>query len=485
MRSLHRLAVLACASLACLATQAHAQAPSQHPRLQQALALADAWLDAQRDYLEIPGLSVGVVYDQELVWSRGFGFADLERQVPATPATMYSICSISKLFTSIGVMQLRDEGRLRLDDPVGRHLDWFRIRRTDSLAPEITVAGLLTHSSGLPRESAHPYWTGPDFVFPAREEIVALLPTQETLYPAEQYFQYSNLGITLAGEIIGALANEPYDAYVRRRILDPLGMRSTFSDMPEQHRGGSLATGYSAINRQGTRTPVTFFSARGIAPAAGYASTVEDLARFASWQLRVLGRTGGEDVLRRNTLREMQRVHWMDPDLETMWGLGFGVWRSGDRTLVGHGGSCPGFRSQLAIAPEAKVATIVLANAQGVNAGQMAEALLDIVAPALRAARDTAAPKRADPANAKYVGTYESGFAGETAIVAWEDGLAALFLPTTTPVQGLTRLRRVGEHTFRRVRKDDSLGETIVFETGPDGAVTRLVWHNNQYRRVR
>jgi CubicO group peptidase (beta-lactamase class C family) len=461
--------------------------PASHPRVQQALALAEVWLDAQRDYLQIPGLSVGIVYDQHTLWSRGFGYADRERRTPATPATLYSICSISKLFTGIGVMQLRDAGRLRLDDPVARHLDWFRIRRTDPDAPEVTVAGILTHSSGLPRETAHPYWTGPEFAFPTREQIIESISSQETLYPAYTYYQYSNLGLTLAGEVVAAASGAPYEEYVRKHVLEPLGLRSTYIDMPEQHRGGRLATGYSAITRQGAREPVRFFAARGIAPAAGYASSVEDLARFAAWQFRVLDRKGGEEVLSRNSLREMQRVHWVDPDFETTRGLGFGVWRSGNQTFVGHGGSCPGFRSQLLLKPDEKVAAIFMANAQGVNASQFAQRLYDIVSPALKAAvTDTAAAARQPDASlARYAGIYDLGFAGEMAVVQWEDGLAAVGLPTMDPLQELTRLRKVGEHTFRRVREHDQLGETVVFEIGPDGRATRMVWHSNQFRRVR
>jgi CubicO group peptidase (beta-lactamase class C family) len=380
--------------------------PASHPRVQQALALAEVWLDAQRDYLQIPGLSVGIVHDERTLWSRGFGHADRERRTPATPATLYSICSISKLFTGVGVMQLRDDGRLRLDDPVARHLDWFRIRRTDPDAPEITVAGILTHSSGLPRESAHPYWTGPEFAFPTREQIVESISSQETLYPASTFFQYSNLGLTLAGEVVAAASGMPYERYVRERILEPLGMRSTYVDMPEQHRGARLATGYSAITRRGTREPVRFFAARGIAPAAGFASSVEDLARFASWQFRVLDRKGGEEVLSRNSLREMQRVHWIDPDFETTFGLGFAVWRQGNQTFVGHGGSCPGFRSQLLLKPDEKIAAIVMANAQGVNTSHFVQGLYDLVSPALRAAaRDTAgAAPRPDASLARYAG---------------------------------------------------------------------------------
>jgi CubicO group peptidase (beta-lactamase class C family) len=463
------------------------QTVAQHPRVKQALNLVQVWLDAQRAYQQIPGVSAAIVYDQQLLWSAGFGYADLSRKTPATPSTIYSICSISKLFTSVGVMQLRDEGKLRLDDPVARHIPWFKIKRSDPLGPEITVEGLLTHSSGLPRESDFPYWTGPEFAFPTREQVKERLASQETLYPAETYFQYSNLGITLAGELIASVSGEAYEAYVGKRILSPLGLKSTTPEIPEKERGGRLATGYSALRRDGTRVPVPFFMVRGIAPAAGYASSAEDLARFASWQFRVLERKGGEDVLRSNTLREMQRVHWVDPDLETMWGLGFSISRSEGKVFVGHGGSCPGFRTQLLLKPDEKLATIFLSNAQGVNTGEFVQQMYNIVAPAIKAAAKPTTNEAGKPlANvARYTGTYESGFGGEVAIVEWEDGLAALSLPTMEPVKGLTKLRMTGEHTFRRIRKDEALGETLVFEMGREGQAVRMIWNSNQYRHVR
>jgi CubicO group peptidase (beta-lactamase class C family) len=446
-----------------------------HPRVAAALETAATWLEAQRAYEEIPGVSAAIVYDQDVLWIGAYGLADIARRAPARPDTIYSICSISKLFTSIAVMQQRDAGRLRLDDPVRRHLPWFDLRVTAPEAGDITIEGLLTHASGLPRESDHPYWTGPSFEFPTREAIVAGLKNQETVYPAETYFQYSNLGLTLAGEVAAAAAGQPYAAYVKARILDPLGLASTFPEMPEAERGRRLATGYSAIQRDGTRSPMPFFQARGIAPAAGFASTAEDLARFASWQFRVLGGHGGTGVLAAPTLREMHRVHWVDPDFETTWGLGFSVWRSDGRTFVGHGGSCPGFRTQLLLKPDEKIATVFMANALGVNAQQYAQRLYDLVAPA---------PKPPDPTLAAYVGTYRSSFGGEIAVVRWEDGLAMLGLPTTDPVRALTKLRPAGEHTFRRVRRDEALGEAVVFEMGPDGRAARIRWWSNYYPRV-
>ena len=481
-----RLSLQAALAALVFVSRAAADAPlASDPRVANAVELARVWLEAQRAYERVPGVSAAVVHDQEVLWIGGFGHADLAERRPATADTIYSICSISKLFTSLAVLQLRDAGKLRLDDPVGKHLSWFAIKRTDPDGPEVTVEGLLTHASGLPRESDHPYWTAPDFAFPPRESVIERIKNQETLYPAATYFQYSNLGITLAGEIVAAASGEPYAAYVKRRILEPIGLQSTTPEMPEMEKGRRLATGYSASTREGIRKPMPFFQVRGIAPAAGFASTAADLARFASWQFRVLDRKE-RAVLGANTLREMQRVHWADPDFETTWGLGFSVWRSNSKTFTGHGGSCPGYRTQLLLRPEEKVATVFMSNALGVNSQQWAQTMYDIVAPAIAAAvKEPSKAKPPDPDLDKYLGAYGSTFGGEHAVVRWEDGLAVVPLPTMEPVKGLIKLKKTGPHTFRRVRKDDALGEPLVFEIGADGRASRLTWHSNHYPRIR
>lgn len=464
---------------------AHSQTIGNDPRVATTLDVLKVWLEAQRAYDQIPGVSVAVVYDQQLLWSGGFGYSDLKRKVPATASTIYSICSISKLFTSIAIMQLRDAGKLRLDDAVSKYLPWFKIKRIAPEGPEITIEGLLTHAAGLPRESDYPYWTGPDFIFPTREQIIEKISSQETLYPAETYFQYSNLGIAIAGEIVAAVSGQPYAAYIQKNILEPLGLASTSPEMPGQHRGGRLATGFSATNRDGQRLPMPFFTVRGMAPAAGFASTAEDLARFASWQFRLLSK-GGTEVLNANTLREMHRVHWVDPDFETTWGLGFSVWRSEGKTFVGHGGSCPGYRTQILLKPDELVATIFMSNALGVNSQQFAQRMYELVAPAIReTVKNPQAAKQPDPELKKYLGTYNASFGGEIAVVIWEEGLATLSLPTTDPAKSITKLKKTGEHTFCRVRKDGAFGEEIVFEMGPDGRPIKMKWHSNYYPRVR
>ncbi len=482
----------ALALLLLTAPSLHAQQPlADDPGVAEAVHLLDTWMDAAQAYGGIPGASLAVVHDQELVWAKGFGFAHVEAEEPATPSTMYSVCSISKLFTAVGVLQLRDEGRVDLDDPVAKHLEWFRIQDGFAEAGAVTVEGLLTHTSGLPREAKAPYWTGPDYPFPTHKEIVATLPTQSMLYPPRTYYQYSNLALTLAGEIVAAASRQAYDDYIRAHILDPLGMTSTFTDHQDRFRGNRLASGYTARGRDGRRHLVPDYQVRGVSPAAGFVSTVEDLARFASWQFRVLD--GDDALLDRNTLREMHRVHWLEPDGETTYGLGFSVWKSDGDTFVGHGGSCPGYRSHLLLRPQDRVATAFAANGQGVDARRFAQTAYDIVAPALRQAarkREGEAPAPGATAAAergvaeqetfrRFTGTYERSFGGEIAVLVRDGDLHVLPLPTNDPLEALTRLRHIEDSTFRRVRDNGALGEEFVFEELPDG--TMRMWRNENY----
>ena len=191
-------------------------------------------------------------------------------------------------------------------------------------------------------------------------------------------------------------------------------------------------------------------------------------------------------MLKATTLREMQRIHWAEPDFEMLWGLGFHIWRSGDKTFVGHDGSCPGFRTALLISRTDKIATVFLSNAQGLDSQDWAQKLYDIVAPAVAAAsKEPGKGKTPDPSLRAYAGTYDAQpWAGEVVVLPWEDGIALLELPTMTPMKDLERFKKTGEHRFRRIRKDESLGEEVVFEMGADGRPVRFVRHSNVLRRM-
>ncbi len=284
-----------------------------HPEVRGALRAIDAWLEGVRIYDRIPGISAGIVHDQELIWNKGYGYSNLETKRPADADTLYSICSISKLFTAIGIMQLRDANKLALRDPVDDHLDWFDIRQAHENSAPITIESLLTHTSGLPYEAGYPYWDGPDFPFPTRDRMIEGLKTQSTLYPARRVYQYSNLAVSIAGEIVRERSGQDYQDYVKANILDPLGLTNTRPYYPVEKRGEQLAIGYSGFHRDAKREPVNPFYTGGLTPAAGFTSSVTDLGKFASWQFRLLEEAGSE-VLDAHTLREMHRVHWVDPD---------------------------------------------------------------------------------------------------------------------------------------------------------------------------
>ncbi len=459
---------------------ADAQSLKDDPRVITALKMVEVWVDAQLAYEDIPGLSVGVVFDQDLIWSHGFGFADVAEKCPATPETIYSICSISKLFTSISIMQLWEQGKLRLDDPITKYLPWFNIQDKYPDAPEVTIQGILTHSSGLPREADSPYWTGPVHNFPTLEHIKKRLTGQEELYPADTFYQYSNLGMSLLGEVVAVVSGQAYAAYVHEHILGPLGLKDTTPEIPEDQRGEKLATGYSMRLRDGERKAIPFYLVNGIAPAAGFASTVEDLARFASWQFRLLEK-GGQEVLAVNTLKKMHRVHWLDPDWSMARGLGFSVSRRDSGIEVGHGGSCPGYRTQLSLRPKDKIAVVVMVNAQGVSPSAFGQEIFDFVSPAIRAAGEKPGQaKKHDPVLEKFVGRYDRPLGGETHVFIQEGQLVLMYLPSESPSASLTKLKHVNDNVFRRLREDKELGEAVVFELDEEGKVTRLI-RNSQY----
>ena len=226
---------------------------------------------------------------------------------------------------------------------------------------------------------------------------------------------------------------------------------------------------------------------------------MEDLARFAAWQFRLLDSAWGTSaklipgasILRPTTLREMQRVHRVDPELfageGSHWGLGFGIYpedeqQAAETTFVGHGGACPGFRTSLKLQPDTKIAAITMINAEGARAspGVITRAAIKIVGDAIAEAIE--APEKAgapDPALHRYTGLYSTVAWGELAVVISGDQLATVYLPTQNPAASLTKLKKTGDHRFRRVRDDGELGEEFIFELENDTVVR--MWQNSQY----
>lgn len=444
-----------------------------HPEVVGTFKLIDAWVEAQMDYRKTPGMSIGILYDQDLIYAKGFGFADVEKKVPVTPQTIFRIASVTKTFTATAIMQLRDQGRLQLDDPIDKYLPWFRIKNKYPEAPRITIRQLITHTSGLPREAAFPYWT--DNKFPTRTEMIQALETQETIFPSETRLKYSNLALTLAGEIIVAITGVSYDEFIKKNILDPLGMTSTTVYFPDVQKS-RLAVGYSRRLSSGKRNVMPFTNAKGLTPSANMSSTLEDLSRFVSLQFKD-GPALGSQILKGSTLREMQRVHWLQPNWQSGWGLGFGVWRQDDKTVVGHGGWVGGYRTQLSFVPAEKIAVIIMTNADDGDPGYFAEKLITMISPVMKkVAGPPIEVTIADPSWKMYVGKYQDAWWFDTEVFIINGKLVTYdygYPPENNPRNNVVELKPEGTHTFR-MTGENANGELVVFELDADKKVTRV-----------
>jgi CubicO group peptidase (beta-lactamase class C family) len=275
----------------------------------------------------------------------------------------------------------------------------------------------------------------------------------------------------VAGEIVAAVSAMPWAEYVRCRILEPLGMNQSLTDTPAQDHP-RLARGYARRLPNGERADAPFSDVRGLSAAAGLTTSVTDLARFAMLQLRA----DGTPILSGRSLREMQRVHWLDPDWQAGWGLGFHILRLQDRTLVGHAGVLRGYRSELRFSPADRVAMIAMINADDGEPRAFLEKAFEWLTPALvRAATPPAPAARPDPAWDRYLGRYR-GASGDVQVLVMNGRLTWIGPALPDPMVAPATLVPVTEHTFRMDTKDGFAipGEHLVFELGPDGRVARV-----------
>lgn len=454
------------------------------------IELARLWLKTQLEYDGVPGASVAVVHDQEVIWSEGFGYSRVKGKVKATADTKYSVCSVSKLFTSIGVMQLRDKNKLSLDAPIGSILPWYKIPQLKNQEEPVTLRNILSHVSGLPRETVTPYWT--EINFPSQRTVQEGTSKQHPLYKPYEHFQYSNLGLSLAGEAIAETSGTDFHSYIKNNILEPLNMSNTTSELPVKEYGKSFAAGYQLRDANGKRKEVGPYKVNGVAPAAGFASSVNDLAKFASWQFKLI-ENGGEDVLKSTTLREMQRVHWTAPDMDgATWGLGFALWQKNNKTFVGHGGYCPGYRTSFATRLQDKLAIIVIVNVNDVSPSALAGEIGSLLAPAIKNAAKMVSEENVSDDSEKnriaasqdmsvYEGVYGiKGMPWSMAIAATSSGLKGIDLFSENPNRRPLKLKHEKDHVFRVVSSKGNELHTVRFETNDDGKVVRY-WEHGQY----
>jgi D-alanyl-D-alanine carboxypeptidase len=428
------------------------------PPVAAALATLDREIAADLAARAIPGAAIVILYGHDILWRHDYGFADLAHSTPVDAATRFRLGSISKLLTAIAVVRLRDQGKLSLDDPVTRHLPWFRLAGDEQ--PRITLRELLLHLAGLPREAPGASWT--DQIMPSRAALIAALPATEPAIPAETSWKYSNLGYALLGLVIEAASGQSYADYLDSDVLAPLGMTDTLVE-PQANSPG-LAIGYGARDGSGARPARDFLEMGALTPAAGLAATAADLAKLAAWALE----TDDKGPLSAESRREMLRVQAEIPDFSGGQGLGWETRRIGTVTRIGHAGKAAGFAAKLTIEPASRLGIVVLSNADENGPGKWADRALDLLAPALAASLPPPPAPIPDAHWQDYVGSYGTDQRNANILIldgrlAWQDAAGNRIL-----------LEPAGPDRFKWL-SGGLVGEAVVFERDPTGRVARMI----------
>ncbi len=426
----------------------------------------------------LPGAAVGVVHDGELAWAGGVGFADRAARRPSDPKTLYRIASITKTFTATAIMQLRDEGKLTLDDPAIAYLPELQAAQS-SLGPieGLTIRRMLSHESGLQSEPPGTNWS--DVAYeddPGR--TLARAAEIATRVPVHTQWKYSNLAYQLLGEVVSRVSGTPYPKYISSKILRPLGMTSTSLDPLSARLRTRRATGYEPrfLSDELELAPqeVNVFGAEG-----GLWSCVEDLARWLACQ------TADEPgIIASDTLKEMHKARYLtDDEWTNAWCIGWYARRRDDVIWTMHSGGYYGFITNACFEAKEKIGAIALVNGIG-NATELALQLGTIARDAVREAAPAIEVPEALPTEWRpFVGLYLGEHFGTVMRVEWLDGKLTVLDPDT-PTWKPTFAPTDDPDVFLIEPGFRESGELARFERGADGRVVSLFFAVARLQRL-
>ena len=404
----------------------------------------------------MPSLSAAILRDGELVWETALGLADVESGLEATPDTQYRIGSITKTFTAAAIMQLRDAGKLDLEDTLDRHVE--------GAAHRPTIRRLLSHASGLQRETQNDSWLTLRFAPP--EELVETLAQAELVLPSGARFHYSNLAYALLGVVVERVSGIPYRDYVRTRLFDPVGLtRVSFAPEPPAALG-YLAQPYAdgIWDTIGVDT--------GAWESAGQLwGTAGDICRWGAFLA-----DPDESVLAASSAEEMRTVQLIDDHERWLsgYGLGLELRRDGERILAGHGGSMPGFIARLYFSPKEKVVVAVLTNESEAALGELGLALARTTIEEWPVAPEPwriGEPPPEDVAPLLGIWFLEAA----RLVFRWREGKLEARYDGMLDWQSSAVFERESDDRWRTVSGPEQ-GEALRLERGPDGTVARMVW---------
>lgn len=332
-----------------------------------------------RDYADsnhLPGVAYGLVVDGKLIYKGNIGYTDIEKKTPVTSSSLFRIASMSKSFTCLAILKLRDEGKLNLDDPAYLYIPELKNLKYPTVdAPHITIRHLMTHGAGFPEDNP---W-GDRQLADTDKELLELIAKQLSFSNAPGIaFEYSNLGFALQGMIITKVSGMPYQDYIKKNIFEPLGMKTTTYEYAEI-APDKLAHGYRWLNNKWNEEELLHDTKEGSWGAMGaMISSIDEFANYMGLHLSAWPANNSADngPIKRSSVREMHHPwrwngfnpNFKFPDGRTCaitaaycYGLGWMKDCEG-KTYIAHSGGLPGFGSQWRIMPDYGIGIVSFAN---------------------------------------------------------------------------------------------------------------------------
>ena len=332
-----------------------------------------------RKYAEanhFPGIAFGIVADGKLVYSGNYGYTDIDKKIPVTSSSLFRIASMSKSFTAMAILKLRDEGKLNLDDPAYLYIPELKeVKYPTADAPLITIRHLLTHGAGFPEDNP---WGDRQLADTDKDFIEFLKKQISFSNPPGIAFEYSNLGFAMLGKIVTKVSGKRYQDYIRENIWQPLGMKAS-----EWEYGNvapdKLAHGYRWLNEKWNEETLLHDTPDGSWGAMGsMISSIDEFASYLAFHLSAWPPNNAKDdgPIKRSSVREMHHpwrfnglnTNYKYPDgricaAATAYNYGLGWFRDCDgKVYIGHSGGLPGFGSQWRIMPDYGIGIMAFGN---------------------------------------------------------------------------------------------------------------------------
>lgn len=431
-----------------------------------------SWVEQQAAYRRATGVQVAVRVDGELLLDAAWGVADVTTGEPLTTGHLFRIASHSKTFTATAVMQLVEQGRLRLDDTLGTYVPELA---TSPLASR-TLREVLGHQAGVVRDGDRAdFWqlAGP---FPDREALLADVLAHGEVYGPNEHFKYSNVGYSLLGLVIEEVTGLPYAEHLHRAVVEPLGLTRTGAEY-DPARASEYAAGHTGLlDADDRRERIEHVDTRAMAAATGFYSTAAELSAYGSAHV-----LGDERLLTDASKRLMQRLESVVTAYGTevgRYGVGMDRHTIGDREVVGHSGGYPGHITRTYVDPEDGLVVSVLTNAVDGPADPIAVGLIKLVDLALKAP-EAPEPGGEAAAGARPLADYTGRFAnlwGVMDVAELGDRLVLLRPSAPDPVAAYEELTVAGPDALQIHRGPGfgTVGERLTYERDADGTVTSV-----------